>query len=275
MTGYQQVFSLEACSVVTNISTKTEEEENSIHISIFSYTECMFHLADFFPLNDFQHASLWRENGSLWDPLLFIEEYLKTFSHKIEIKIPTNVVLRDSKIVSIGKGTIVEEGTLIEGPCIIGENCVIRHGAFLRGNIIIGNNCTVGHGCELKNVVLMDKAVAAHLCYVGDSILGPEVNLSAGVKCANLRLDRKEVTVKIQDKKVHTGLKKLGAILGAKVQVGCNSVLNPGTFIGKESAVYPLMNIGGFVPSFSLVKPSTPNLIVESKHEKILENLRR
>lgn len=234
----------------------------------------MFHLDDFFSVENFAHSSLWRENGYLWDPLLFMEEYLKTFSHKIEIKIPSNVVLKDPNIISIGKGTIIEEGTLIEGPCIIGENCIIRHGAFLRGNIIIGNSCTVGHGCELKNAVLMDKAVAAHLCYVGDSILGPDVNLSAGVKCANLRLDRMEVTIKIQDKKISTGLKKLGCILGKGVQVGCNSVLNPGTFIGKESAVYPLMNIGGFIASYSLVKPSSQNLIIEPKAEKILQNLR-
>lgn len=231
----------------------------------------MFSQEDFFSIDDFTY--LWKVNGFLWDPLILMSEYLKKHSHKIEIQVPNDVFLKNPELISIGKGTVIEPSVMIEGPCIIGKNSTIRHGAYLRGNVIIGDNCVVGHCCELKNSLLMNRAVAAHLCYVGDSILGPEVNLGAGVKCSNLRLDRREIGVKFQEKIVNTGLVKLGAILGKGVQIGCNCVLNPGTFVGRESFVYPLMNIGGYIPAGVQVRASQ-NWVVEAKAEKILQNLR-
>lgn len=233
----------------------------------------MFLLEDFFPLDDCAHPSLWRADGFLWDPLITMAEYVIHHSHKIEVQVSESVYLKNPELISIGKGTTVEPGVLIEGPCIIGKNSTIRHGAYLRGNVIIGDHCVVGHCCELKNSLLMNKAVAAHLCYVGDTILGPDVNLGAGVKCSNLRLDRREIRVKYEDKKIYTGLTKLGAILGMGVQIGCNSVLNPGTFVGRESVVYPLVNIGGYIPAGAQVR-SSQNWVVDPKAEKILQHLR-
>ncbi len=214
----------------------------------------MFRQVDFFSLNDFAHASLWRENGFLWDPLLTIEVYLKSFSHNIEVIIPENVTLKHKELISIGEGTILEPGVFIQGPCVIGKNCTIRHGAYIRSNVILGDEAILGHCCEIKNSIVMNGAVAAHFCYVGDSILGPGVNLGAGVKCSNLRLDRAEIAVKYGETRINTGLVKLGSILGSGVQIGCNAVLNPGTIIGRDSFVYPLMNIGGYIPRGMQIK---------------------
>ncbi len=214
----------------------------------------MFQYEDFFSTQEFAHSLLWQKEGFLWDPLIHLEIYLKTVSHKIEIEIPDGVYLKNLGEISIGEGTIIDPSVLIEGPCIIGRNCTIRHGAFLRAGTVLGEECMVGHASEIKNSLLMDGAVASHFCYVGDSILGPNVNLGAGVKCANLRLDRKKIFGYYQGKKIQTHLEKLGAILGEGVQVGCNCVLNPGTFIGKKSIVYPLVNIGGFTPPMKRVR---------------------
>lgn len=210
----------------------------------------MFQHADFFSTSD----PLWQKNGFLWDPLIFLYPFLTMFSHKIEIPIPDDVYLKNPEKISIGEGTKVDSSVLIEGPCIIGKNCTIRHGAFLRAGTVLRDGCMVGHATEIKHSLLMEGAVASHFCYVGDSILGPNVNLGAGVKCANLRFDQQPVFVLYQDKKIHTNLTKLGAILGEGVQIGCNSVLNPGTFIGKKSIVYPLLNVGGFIPPMKSVK---------------------
>ena len=143
---------------------------------------------------------------------------------------------------------------------------------FLREFVILGDQCVVGHTTEIKNSVLMNGSIAAHFCYVGDSILGSRVNLGAGVKCANLRLDRREVFVDFQGEKINTGLKKLGAILGEDVQIGCNCVLNPGTLVGKKSVIHPLLNVGGFIPSASQVR-SERKWVVEPQAEKILQSL--
>ncbi|HSX13830.1 MAG TPA: LpxA family transferase [Chlamydiales bacterium] len=234
----------------------------------------MFLLSEFFPLNGFAHESLWKTDGVLWDPLFSLEDYLKNYKHHIEIILPENVTLKYPHLISIGQGTTIEPNVYIEGPCIIGKNCTIRHGAYLRSNVILGDRVTVGHGSEVKNSVMMNQAVAAHLCYVGDSILGPNANLGAGVKCSNLRLDRQEIYVKYQEQKIHTGLVKLGSILGSGVQVGCNAVLNPGTFVGKDSFICPLMNIGGYIPSGVHIRPSQ-NWVVETRPEKILQNLKK
>jgi NDP-sugar pyrophosphorylase family protein len=138
--------------------------------------------------------------------------------------------------------------------------------------VILGDGCVIGHGSELKNAILLDGAHAAHLCYVGDSVVGPKANLGAGVKCSNLRLDSREISVICDGQKIKTGLKKLGAILGEGVQVGCNCVLNPGTLIGKKSEIYPLLNVGGWVPPYSRVK-SALNWVIEPKVEKILKKM--
>jgi NDP-sugar pyrophosphorylase family protein len=189
---------------------------------------------------------------------------------KIEIEIPEGVYLERKELISIGKGTVIEPGVFIRGPCMIGKNCTIRHGAYLRESVILGDQCHIGHGTELKHSVLLDRAAATHFVYVGDSILGHSVNLGAGVKCANLRLDRADVSVRFNGKKLKTGLKKFGAIVGDRVQIGCNSVLNPGTLIGRESFSFPLMNLKGTIPSRSQIDTKGIRPIEQNLLEKLL-----
>lgn len=206
---------------------------------------------EFFDLEHFAHKNLWQTDEPIWSPLHLLKKYLTDYPlGKIEVEIPSGVFLKDRGNVSIGEGTIIEPGVYIEGPCIIGKNCTIRHGAYLRANVILGDGCSVGHAAEVKHSILLDGAAATHFVYVGDSILGNRVNLGAGVKCANLRLDRSEVKVQ----KKGTGLKKFGAIIGDDVQIGCNCVLNPGTLIGRGSVCFPLLNIGGYLPPCSKIK---------------------
>lgn len=163
--------------------------------------------------------------------------------------------------ISIGKGTVLEPGVYIKGPCIIGENCTIRHGAYIRGNLITGNGCVIGHDTEIKNSVMLNHAQAAHFAYLGDSILGNRVNLGAGTKCANLKLDHKNIAVRFGERLIETGLKKFGAIIGDDSQTGCNSVTNPGTLFGKQVFCYPCLNVGGFVASKQLIRPSNKVVI--------------
>ena len=200
----------------------------------------------FFNLDHFMHKSLWIESLPVWSALHKLKDYLNSYSlGRIEIEIPPNVYLKNPELISIGKGTVIEPGAMIIGPCIIGENCVIAHCAYIREYIILGDHCSIGHSAELKHSILLDGSAVTHFCYVGDSIIGNGVNLGAGVKCANLRLDRGEVLAGL--KKISSGLKKFGAIVGDGAQIGCNSVINPGTLIGKGAICYPLQNIGGTI----------------------------
>lgn len=225
----------------------------------------------FFSLQHFAHRSLWPTGGSVWSPLLLLNEYLRQKnSYQIEIDLPGGIFLEKRELISIGKGTKIEPGVLIQGPCIIGRDCVIRHGAYLRGSVICGDHCQIGHSAEIKHSILLDRAAATHFVYVGDSILGNHVNLGAGVKCANLRLDRREVEVRFGEKRVKTGLKKFGAIVGDRTQIGCNSVLNPGTLMERESFSFPLMNIKGFIPSRSQVSERGILPIEQNILEKLL-----
>lgn len=224
----------------------------------------------FFSLKDFAHRSLWKEGEPIWSPLLLLNEYLSEKNPcRIEIDIPEGVFLGRKDLISIGKGTVIEPGVFIQGPCIIGENCVIRHGAYIRESVICGNRCHIGHSTELKHSILLDDVAATHFVYAGDTILGNRVNLGAGVKCANLRLDRRSVDVTVDGKKMTTGLKKFGAIVGDRVQIGCNSVLNPGTLVGKESFSYPLVSLRGWIPPRSQVSQKG----IKPIEQKILEKL--
>src|SRR5579872_6009429 len=212
----------------------------------------------FFSLQNYAHKDLWKEGEPVWSALFLLSEYLnRSALGKIEIKIPKGVHLENRELISIGKGTVIEPGVYIKGPCIIGKNCVIRHGAYIRESVVMGDSCVIGHSAELKHSILLDSAHAAHFVYVGDSILGNSVNLGAGVKCANVRLDKREVQFTFEGKKFKTGLKKAGAILGDGAQIGCNCVLNPGTLIGKECVSYPLVNLGGYFPARSKIRPGS------------------
>jgi len=148
----------------------------------------------------------------------------------------------------------VEPGAVIKSPAYIGANTQVRQGAYLRGKVLVGNNCVVGHTTEVKNAILLDGAHAAHFAYVADSIVGNHVNLGAGTKLANLKLDQAGVTVKVEERIYDTGLHKLGAILGDGVQIGCNAVLNPGTLLGPGCVVYALASVRGYYPANTMIK---------------------
>ena len=156
--------------------------------------------------------------------------------------------------ILIGRGARIASSAKIEGPTIIGAGCEVRHCAYLRGGVLLGDGCVVGNSSEVKNSVLMDGAQAPHFNYVGDSVLGEGAHLGAGAVCSNLRSDGKAVTIHAEDGAVQTGLRKLGAILGDYAEIGCGSVLCPGTVIGKGTAVYPLTVTRGTYPSDSIVK---------------------
>ena len=163
-------------------------------------------------------------------------------------------VFMDAEI-EIGRGVLVEPGALLKGPLFIGDFTEVRQGAYVRGNCYVGSRCVVGHTTEMKNTIMLDGAKAGHFAYLGDSILGREVNLGAGTKLANLKLTRETVRVRVEGKYYDTGLRKLGAILGDGVQTGCNSVTNPGTLLGPESLVLPNRTIGpGYFPPRSVLR---------------------
>ncbi len=142
----------------------------------------------------------------------------------------------------------------ISSPCIICANAEIRHCAFIRGSALVGENCVVGNSVELKNVILFDNVQVPHYNYVGDSILGYKSHMGAGSITSNVKSDKKLVTIKFETDKIETALKKFGAILGDNVEVGCNSVLNPGTVVGKNTNLYPLTLARGYYPANSIVK---------------------
>lgn len=148
-------------------------------------------------------------------------------------------------------------------PCIIGADTEVRHGAFIRGSALVGTGCVVGNSVELKNVILFDGVQVPHYNYVGDSILGWLSHMGAGSITSNVKSDKTLVTVRNGSEGMESGLKKMGAMLGDKVEVGCNSVLNPGTVIGRESNVYPLSCVRGTVPEKSIWK--TGGIVVKKK----------
>lgn len=154
----------------------------------------------------------------------------------------------------IAKSAKVAPTAYIAGPAIIGKNAEIRHCAFIRGKAIVGEGAVVGNSTELKNVILFNKVQVPHYNYVGDSILGYKSHMGAGSITSNVKSDKKLVIVKNKDEKIETGLKKFGAMLGDEVEVGCGSVLNPGTVIGSHSNIYPLSSVRGVVPKNSIYK---------------------
>ena len=156
--------------------------------------------------------------------------------------------------VWIAKSAKVAPTAYIHGPAIIGENAEIRHCAFIRGKAIVGEGAVVGNSTELKNVILFNKVQVPHYNYVGDSILGYKSHMGAGSITSNVKSDKKLVIVKNGKEKIETGLKKFGAMLGDEVEVGCGSVLNPGTVIGKNTNIYPLSSVRGVVPEKSIYK---------------------
>lgn len=154
----------------------------------------------------------------------------------------------------IAKDAKIAPSATILPPAIIGKGTELRTGAFIRGSVIVGESCVVGNSCELKNAILFDKVQVPHFNYVGDSILGYASHTGAGAITSNVKSDKALVTIRTPNGQIETGLKKCGAFLGDFVEVGCNSVLNPGTVIGRNSNVYPLSSVRGFIPEAHIFK---------------------
>lgn len=221
----------------------------------------VFHLDSFFNVGKLD--SFFQKNNVL-DLLKELRAFLKTLPlGTIEGKVSNLAYLENPNQIYLGKGAIIEAGAYVRGPCYIGPNSQVRHGAYIRGDVYIGQGCVVGHTTEVKHSLFLEGAKAGHFAYVGDSILGREVNLGAGVKCANLKLNEEEVIIHHEGEKLSTGLKKLGAIIGDHTQIGCNAVCSPGTLIHKESLVYPLTHVQGVIAMKAVVKsngkPSVKN----------------
>jgi NDP-sugar pyrophosphorylase family protein len=162
--------------------------------------------------------------------------------------------LETAPTVWVHKTATVAPTAYLGAPCIIGAGTEVRHCAYIRGSALVGENCVVGNSVELKNVILFDNVQVPHYNYVGDSILGYKSHMGAGAVTSNVKSDKTLVVVKNGDEKIETGLKKFGAMLGDFVEVGCNSVLNPGTVIGRNSNVYPTSCVRGTVPERSIWK---------------------
>ena len=176
----------------------------------------------------------------------FIMELGATLSEEEYDKVGDNVW--------IAKSAKVFPSAYINGPAIIGKNAEVRHCAFIRGNAIVGEGAVVGNSTELKNVILFNKVQVPHYNYVGDSILGYKAHMGAGSITSNVKSDKKLVVVKTPNGNIETGIKKFGAMLGDEVEVGCGTVLNPGSVVGKQSNIYPLSSVRGFVPANSIYK---------------------
>lgn len=217
-----------------------------------------------FSLEGYQHHPIFENLNYAWEALSKINDYLNACPlGKIEVDIPSSVHLINPHQISIGAHSIIEPGAYIQGPCVIGTHCQIRHGAYIRGQVLTGDYCIIGHDTEIKNSILLNHAKAAHFNYVGDSILGNRVNLGAGVKCANFKLIGDSVVIRFKKGGVNyrfdTQLCKLGAIIGDGSQLGCNSVTNPGTILGRDAMIYPCLNIGGYIPDKKKVKNELRN----------------
>jgi len=164
--------------------------------------------------------------------------------------------------VFVGEGTVIEDGAMIKGPAWIGRNCEIRHGAYVRESVIIGDGCIIGHATEVKNSILFNGAAASHFNYVGDSILGFKAHLGAGVKISNVKLVEGNIMVQTNEGLVDTGLHKFGALLGDHAEVGCNTVLNPGSVVGRRGVIYPNTNWRGVLLDDCVAKNKAPIQVI-------------
>lgn len=204
-------------------------------------------------LFDFSHtqaAPLFEKTRYPFEVLPLIKDFILAYGQSLS----KEDYYSPSENVWIHKSVKVFPTAYIGAPCIIGEGSEVRQCAFIRGSAIVGKNCVIGNSTELKNAILFDNVQVPHFNYIGDSILGYKSHTGAGVIASNVKSDKSLVTVKGKDYSYETGLKKFGAVLGDNVEVGCNSVLNPGTIVCPKSNVYPLSFVRGVVPAKSIYK---------------------
>ena len=217
----------------------------------------MFKPSDLFDLSQTEHAALFAGCAYAWEALHKLKAYLVAHLRPdLHNRCEGRAYI--GKDVFIGEGTIVEDGVMIKGPAIIGKDCEIRHNAYIREDVIIGDKCVIGNSCEFKHSVLFNETKVPHFSYVGDSIFGFRAHLGAGVKISNIKLVSGNVTVEVNGQPLDTGLRKFGALLGDNTDVGCNSVLNPGSIIGRGSVIYPNTNWRGILPANMIAKNRAP-----------------
>ena len=219
----------------------------------------MYKIKDLYDLNETIAAKLFDGVEYPWEVLANIGDFIIELGKTL----PKDKFDHPQEDIWIAKTATIAPTAYIKGPAIIGKNAEIRHCAFIRGKAIVGEGAVVGNSTELKNVILFNKVQVPHYNYVGDSILGYKAHMGAGSITSNVKSDKKLVVVKNKEEKIETGLKKFGAMLGDNVEIGCGSVLNPGTVIGKNTNVYPLSSVRGVVPSNSIYKKQ--NEIVEKQ----------
>ncbi len=216
-------------------------------------------------IKDITISALYAEIPAFLQPLFTnytypweIVPHIKNYLYKLICTEPSGYTLYEDGIL-IGKDVTIHKSTTILSPTIIGHGTEIRTGAFIRGGVVTGCGCVIGNSTEVKNSILLDCVKLPHYNYVGDSILGKNVHLGASSICSNLKADKKTITVG-DDTRIDTGLKKLGAMLGDDTEIGCGSVLNPGTIIGKRAIAYPLISLRGIYPEDSIIK-GTKNVV--------------
>lgn len=213
-------------------------------------------------------AALLATPGPVWELLARMDAFLAQWP-KFEVlgKVHATAVLEGD--VHVSEGVVIEAGAYVQGPTVLGPGTEVRHGAYVRGHVLAGQRCVIGHTTEVKHTLLLNGAKAAHFAYLGDCVLGQEVNLGAGTKCANFKIetrpDRQVMVRPPGHAPVETGLRKLGAVLGDRVELGCNCVTMPGAFVGPGTLVYPNMTLRGIVPGRSIVKPAGELFVVTER----------
>lgn len=220
----------------------------------------MYTINDLYDLNETIAAELFDGKTYPWEVLADIGDFVL----KLGATLSEDEFDHPAEDIWIHKSVTIAKTATLNGPLIIDADTEVRPGAFVRGKVIVGKNCVVGNSTELKNVVLFNTVQVPHYNYVGDSILGTHSHMGAGSITSNVKSDKTLVVLKNGDEEIETGLKKFGAMIGDYVEVGCNSVLNPGTVIGRNSNVYPLSSVRGVVPENCIYKNSRDN-IVEKK----------
>ncbi|MCM1056513.1 MAG: UDP-N-acetylglucosamine pyrophosphorylase [Firmicutes bacterium] len=210
-------------------------------------------VTDLYDLKETIAAELFKDVTYPWEVLPRIHDFILALGSTL----PEALYEKKVGDIWIARSAKVAPTACLNGPLIVDEEAEIRHCAYIRGNAIVGKGAVVGNSTELKNVVLFNKVQVPHYNYVGDSVLGFRSHMGAGSITSNVKSDKTLVVVKGEDIRIETGLKKMGAMLGDNVEVGCNSVLNPGTVIGRESNIYPTSMVRGVVPAHSIYKTRT------------------
>ena len=209
-----------------------------------------YSISNMYDLNETIAADLFTGHEYPWEVLPLIHDFIET----LENKLPLDKFEKRGEHVWVAKSAKVFDSAFLGEYCIIDEDAEVRQCAFIRGNAIVGKGAVVGNSTELKNVVLFNKVQVPHYNYVGDSVLGFFSHMGAGSITSNVKSDKKLVVLKNGDEKLETGMKKFGAMLGDHVEVGCNSVLNPGTVIGRNTNVYPTSCVRGCIPEAHIYK---------------------